>query len=233
MMTSEEKIVSKGIDPEKAHDIFTDLAKSELAVDILGNLWKNDENYVSQIARDLDKSQTSIDRLIRQMREAEIVKISKEGQSVYYRVNVRGLSLFLINSVGYKYYKKALNQNSLDSDLNLTDYPNITIRLYLEIYLDFFFDEDRRVHNKTFKELILTDFISVFDYYLLTGYSEHFDYDFEKKYLREFVILYKKAFRSSFSEKAIKRFNPDILFGNKGPEIYDIDEEIEEKINSL
>lgn len=200
----------QGIDPEKAESIANDLANSEIAVDILGNIWDKQENYTSQIARDLDKSQTSIDRLVRKMAKADILEISKQGRSKYYRINRQGLANFIVNTVAFKFYTK--NEDYVAEDtahIDLTSIGYATIRIYLEVYLSFYFDEYDHKQDKTFRQLLFFDFISIFEQMIL---KEDLDPEMEEKYLKEFVILYTSAFSSPFVDKALERFHPDRLF---------------------
>lgn len=217
-------IISKGISPKEAWELKEDLYESELATDILYNLHEKDENYTSQIARDLDKSQTSIDRLIRKMRKAGIISVSKEGRSVYYQNDIRGTARFVLNSIGYGYAKKQI-QIGNNSEINLTEFNLFLLKTFLVKHMNTFFQEtplnskeniqnkkeiQEGTQNKKLGKLIFDDFIYVFQSKLI---KENFSDEKREKLLFDLVNMYMEAESSLFAHNSMKEFEENNFMG--------------------
>jgi len=67
---------------------------SELAVHTLSVIHRESESYTSEIARQLDKSQTSIDRIVRKLKEAGFIQVEKQTKAKYYSINYESLTNF-------------------------------------------------------------------------------------------------------------------------------------------
>lgn len=74
------------------------LLNSKLAVTVLHMLSKK-ESYGSEIAREIDKSQTSVDRIIQNLLEKDFIKKGKRTQAQYYEVNLEGIVNYWFNEL--------------------------------------------------------------------------------------------------------------------------------------
>lgn len=66
---------------------------SKLATRILHNVAK-EQNYGSQIAKDIDKSQTSVDRVIQGLKNLGLIEEGRRTQAQYYTIDYDGISSF-------------------------------------------------------------------------------------------------------------------------------------------
>lgn len=235
-------IISKGVSPEKASRIANKISGSELATKILFNLYSHEENYTSQIARDLDKSQTSIDRLVRKLRDAGIIKVSKKGRSVFYELSYEGAARFVINSIGYRYAEKQVIKVN-NSEIDLTDLSFFRVKTFLEKHLKSYFefiqnqeyreynlppaqttlgdvisvDEDRDKNDKeifdTGKELGTLFFDDFFFIFKKKMIQDEIPMIMRKKLLSDLLIMYEDVNNSLFAEYSLDKFESSDFMG--------------------
>jgi DNA-binding transcriptional ArsR family regulator len=197
------RIRSQGIDPYAASELRSELQNSELAVEILHNIWKKGSNYTSQIARDLERPQPSIDRVISKLREAEILVESSRGRSIYFEIDYENIVYFVLNAVGQSYLQKNL-MLSKDEDLNLREiYDEELVEDYQE-FLEYFFKiYSDSEFEKIFGELFFDDFFTLLQVKNLREEEYHF----------EFLELYILSESSDFGYIAAHEFSsrPEVL----------------------
>lgn len=73
--------------------------KSELAVIALSAIEKKDSSYTSEIARLTDKSQTSIDRIVRKMAQADFLTSEKKGRAKYYSIDYESIINYWLSNL--------------------------------------------------------------------------------------------------------------------------------------
>lgn len=69
------------------------IMNSKLATKILHNV-AEEQNYGSQIAKDIDKSQTSVDRVIQGLKNLGFIEEGRRTQAQYYTIDYEGISSF-------------------------------------------------------------------------------------------------------------------------------------------
>jgi uncharacterized protein YuzE len=142
-IVSEES--SSGLTRERAKELRSELEGSALAVDILYNLWRTEGNYTSQIARDINRPQPSVDRVLSKLREAEIVESSNHGAKKILEINYEHVAGFTLKSLDVE-----------ENDIGDNDF-NLVVEEYQE-FLSFYFNGYRDYGEKTFGELFFDDF---------------------------------------------------------------------------
>jgi DNA-binding transcriptional ArsR family regulator len=163
-----------GIRPHKASELRSDLENSELAVEILHNIWQNESNYTSQIARDLERPQPSVDRIISKLRKAEVLVESSRGRSIYFEIDYENIVFFVVNAVaeGYSHKKRILNK---EMDLNLGKIYDEELSENYRDFLNYFFELYSNTDvEKTFGVLFFDDFFTLLQVKNLREDEYHF-----------------------------------------------------------
>lgn len=74
--------------------------RSKVAVDVLKNLANRESgNYSTQISEDLDKTQSSISRILSELRDKGIVKKGQRTKAQYYEIDYPGLTCYWYNKI--------------------------------------------------------------------------------------------------------------------------------------
>ncbi|QKQ98137.1 hypothetical protein GKQ38_01200 [Candidatus Nanohaloarchaea archaeon] len=134
---------------------FPSILNSELSVQVLQRIAQsNPGSYSTKIAEELDKPQSSISRIIKQLNELNFTEKGERKKAQYYRLNYQGIAEFWFQEI-----KEELEELNREKDVELLQKNKEEIK---ELNIAFTKKMLRKceINQKNLQNIIFDDFLS-------------------------------------------------------------------------